>query len=153
MNAASREPIYFDDVNVGDRFGIGTYVVPKDEAIAFATRWEPQPHHIDETAAIASPFGGLTLCSLHLFAIVTRLFFDYERPFAVVALLGKDEIRLPRPARPDTELRYVTECVDRRVSKSRPDRGIVTLHDVLTDPGGEPVLTQTVTLLVELRPT
>lgn len=153
MRTTSSGRIYHDDVNVGDTFEIGSYTVAKQDAIDFAKRWEPQPHHIDEVAADASPFGGLTLCSLHLFAVVTRLFFDYPRPFAVVALLGKDEIRLPRPARPDTELRYVTECVDKRVSKSRPDRGIVTLHDVLTDPGGESVLTQTVTLLMELRPT
>lgn len=143
---------YFDDLTVGDPITIGSRVVSKQEAIEFATRWEPQPHHIDEAAAAASSFGGLTLCSLHLFAIVTRLFFDYERPFAVVAMLGKDEVRLPRPARPDMELRYVTECVDKRVSKSRPDRGIVTLHDTLSDPAGETVLTQTVTLLMQIRP-
>jgi acyl dehydratase len=145
--------IYFDDLKVGDPIVIGTYMPSKDEAIAFAMRWEPQPHHVDERAAEASVFGGLTLCSLYLFAIVTRLFFDYERPFAVTAMLGKDEIRFPRPARPGDELRYQTECVDKRVSKSRPDRGIVTLHDVLTDTNGETVLTQTVTLLMEMRPT
>lgn len=148
MNAKT----YYDDLVVGDRITIGSYIVSKREAIEFASRWEPQPHHIDEEAAVASPFGGLTLCSLHLFAIVTRLFFDYEHPFAVVAMLGKDEVRLPRPARPDEELTYTTGCVDKRVSKSRPDRGIVTLHDEVTDPAGEVVLTQTVTLLMEMRP-
>ena len=141
--------IYFDDLEVGESLVIGSSVVPKAEAIEFATRWEPQAHHTDEDAANASSFGGLTLCSLHLFAIVTRLFFDYERPFAVIAMLGKDEIRFPKAARPDEELTYTTDCVDKRVSKSRPGAGIVTLHDTLTNPHGEIVLSQTVSLLME----
>jgi acyl dehydratase len=144
--------IFFDDLEVGRTFTIGTYVVGTDEAIAFAKTWEPQAHHIDEAAAEASPFGGLTLCSLHLFAIVTRLFFEYPDPFAVTAMLGKDEIRLPRAARPDDELTYSTECIDKRPSKSRPDVGIVVLRDTLTGSDGEAVLTQKVTLLMSRVP-
>src|SRR5262245_58335300 len=101
--------IYFDDLQVGRRWLVGTYVVAKADAIEFATRWEPQPYHIDERAAAASVYGGLTLCSLHLFAICTRLFFQQENAIAVTGMLGKDEIRLPNPARPDEEIRYETE--------------------------------------------
>jgi acyl dehydratase len=152
VTAADDRRTYFDDLQVGVPIEIGTYVVSKDDAIAFATTWEPQPYHVDEAAAAASIFGGLTLCSLHLFAIVTRLFFDYERPFAVSAMLGKDEVRLPRPARPDEELTYTTTCIETRPSKSRPGTGIVTLQDTLSSSDGEPVLTQKVTLLMQARP-
>ena len=117
-----------------------------------ARRWEPQPHHIDEEAALRSPFGGLTLCSLHLFAICTRLFFDMREPIAVLAMLGKDEVRLPNPARPDRELRYTTTCSDKRLSRSRNDRGIVALDDRLEDHEGKEVLVQKVTLLVARSP-
>lgn len=144
---------FFDDLEVGERLEIGAYVVPKAEAIEFAKRWEPQPHHIDEDAARASPFGGLTLSSLHLFAIVTRLFFDYEHPFVVTAMLGKDGVRLPKAARPDDELTYTTECVEKRPSKSRPGSGIVVLRDTVTGSSGEVVLTQKVSLLMARRPT
>jgi acyl dehydratase len=67
-------------------------------------------------------------------------------------MLGKDEVRLPAPARPDEELVYWTECVDKRPSRSKPDRGIVTLADSLESARGEAVLTQKVTLLVARRP-
>lgn len=144
--------IYFDDVHVGDRWHLGTYVVSKEEAIEFAGRWEPQPYHVDERAAEASLYGGLTVCSLHLFAICTRLFLQRDDRFAVTAMLGKDEIRLPKPARPGEEIRYDTECIDKRPSRSRPESGIVTLRDTLSNVHGETVLTQKVTLMVAARP-
>jgi itaconyl-CoA hydratase len=87
-----------------------------------------------------------------LFAICTRLFFDWEDQPAVLAMLGKDEIRLPKPARPDEPIVYRTECINRRESSSKPDRGVVTLLDTLSDPSGAAVLTQKVTLLIPRRP-
>ena len=130
---------------------MGRYTPSRDEAIELARRWEPQPYHVDEAAAAKSIFGGLTLSSLHLFAICTRLFFDMENPIATLAMLGKDELRLPAPARPDVELCYTTTCVEKRPSTSKPDRGIVVLADRLESVDGTAVLTQKVTLLVARR--
>ena len=143
--------VFFEDFAVGQHRLIGRYVIPKDEAIEFARRWEPQPYHIDEAAAAVSLYGGLTVCSLYLFAVCTRLFFEYEDRIAVTAMLGKDEVRLPKPARPGDTLTYDTECVAVRPSNSRPDSGIVTLLDALCNAAGETVLTQRVTLLVSKR--
>lgn len=144
--------IYFDDLQVGKRWLVGTYVVSKEEAVEFASRWEPQPYHVDERAAQASLYGGLTVCSLHLFAICTRLFLRQDDPVAVTAMLGKDEVRFPRAARPGEELRYHTECIEKRLSRSRADSGIVSLRDELANAGGDTVLTQRVTLMVATRP-
>jgi len=144
--------IYFEDLQVGQRWWVGTYRVSKEEAIEFARRWEPQPYHVDERAAQTSLYGGLTVCSLHLFAICTRLFLLQPDALAVTAMLGKDEVRFPRPARPGQELRYDTECIAKRPSDSRPGTGIVSLRDTLSDPEGFAVLTQTVVLMVAKRP-
>src|SRR5262249_45075438 len=81
---------YFDDLEVGVRRLVGACMVSKDESIEFARRWEPQPYHVDERAAAASPYGRLTVCSLHLFAVVTRLFLLQDDPVAVTGMLGKD---------------------------------------------------------------
>ena len=138
----------FDDLKIGEPLLVGRCRVTEAEAIEFAKRWEPQPHHIDPAAARESIYGGLTLCSLQLFGICTRLFFDWPEQIAVLAMLGKDEIRLPNPARPDEEITYHTECVDMRLSRSKPDRGVVVLADTLTNEAGDPVLVQKVSLLV-----
>lgn len=147
----TRNGLGFDDLVVGYTAEVGRCAVPLAEAIEFARRWEPQPHHVDPDAARSSIYGGITLCSLQLFAICTRLFFDWDHQPAVLAMLGKDEIRLPKPARPDELISYRTECVSRRESRSKPDRGVVTLLDTLSDPSGAAVLTQKVTLLVPRR--
>lgn len=144
---------YFEDLPVGYRSHIGSYVMQLDEMIALATRWDPQPFHIDEVAARASVFGGIVASSLHLFAICTRLFFDHQDRIVTVAMLGKDKLRLPTPARPGDTLAYHTTCIDRRESSKRPDVGIVTLQDVLANQHGQPVLQQEVTLMVARRPT
>jgi acyl dehydratase len=141
----------YDDLVLGERIPIGRWLPTAAEAIEIATRFEPQPYHVDEAAARQSIYGGLTLCSLHLFAICTRLFFDLPEPLAVLGMLGKDEVRLPLPARPGEELAYSTEVIEKRPSQSKPDRGVVVLHDRLENPRGEAVLTQKVTLLVARR--
>jgi len=140
--------ITFDDLPLGTRLDLGRWRVDREAAVAFAREWEPQPHHVDDAAAAASPFGGLTVCSLYLFGICTRLFFDHDPPIAVLAMLGKEGLRLPNPARPGDVLVYMTEVVERRRSESRPDRGIVVLRDELAREAGEVVLSQDVTLLV-----
>jgi len=141
--------ITFDDLKVGTRLSVGSWAVNREEAIALARRWEPQPHHLDEAAGAA--FGGLTVCSLYLFGVCTRLFFDHDPPFAVLAMLGKEGLRLPKPARSGDVLVYRTEVVEQRRSKSRPDRGIVVLRDELAREGGEVVLAQDVSLLMQGR--
>ncbi|MEW6270769.1 MAG: MaoC/PaaZ C-terminal domain-containing protein [Thermodesulfobacteriota bacterium] len=138
----------FDDLVVGERLLVGRCTPSREEAIELARRFEPQPHHVDDEAARRSIYGGLTLCSLHLFAICTRLFFDMADPIETLAMLGKDEVRLPNAARPGEELTYWTACIDKRPSRTKPDRGVVVLQDSLESPRGEAVLTQKVTLLV-----
>jgi len=142
---------YFEDLQIDQRILVGTWSVCKEEAVEFARTWEPQPYHVDDTAAQNSIYGGLTVCSLYLFAICTRLFFDYKPPIAVVGMLGKNNMTLPHAARIGDILTYETACREKRASRTKPDRGIVTLHDTLSNQAGDVVLSQDVTLLVLRR--
>ncbi len=139
---------FFDDIPDDYRSVVGTWALTEASLIAFARAWDPQPFHTDPVAADQSVFGGLVASSAHLFAICTRLFFDHEDRIQTVAMLGKDKLRLPNPARAGTTLTYETRCVGKRASGSRPDAGIVTLADTVTDDTGAVVLSQEVTLLV-----
>lgn len=144
-------PTFFEDLRLREWLRIGEWTIVRDDAVDFARQWEPQPYHIDEAEARTSFYGGLTACSLYLFAVCTRLFFAYERPIAVRAMLGKDAVALPNPARPGDTLRYETRCIFKRRSRSRPAVGIVTLEDRLSSQAGVQVLTQKVRLLVSRR--
>ena len=143
--------LYLDDLDVGYRSTVGVHHLTTAAVIDFAEQWDPQPFHIDEAAARASVFGGLVASSLHLFAICTRLFFDHADQIQIMAMLGKDAIRIPNPARVGDTLTYVTECVEHRVSRSKPDRGTIVLADTLSNQRGETVLSQRVSLLVARR--
>lgn len=143
--------LYFDDIEEQGRFDFGTYLLNKAEIIEFAQQWDPQPFHTDEAAANASVFGGLTASSLHLFAICTKLFALYQPPFAILAMLGKDQIKIPAPARPGDTLTYRSTCVSKKASQSKPDRGVIVLSDELSNQDGAVVLTQTVTLMLARR--
>ena len=142
---------YFDDIPDDYEAEIGTFALAAADVIEFAKAWDPQPFHTDPEAASKSPFGGLVASSAHIFAICTRLFFDFNDPIRIVAMLGKDKLRLPNPARAGTTLTYRTRCVDRRESTSRPNTGIITLADTVTDNDDNVVLTQEVTLMVARR--
>ena len=144
--------LYFEDLPVGIRCAVGRWELDRADVVDFARRWDPQPFHIDEEAARASLYGGLTASSLHLFAICTRLFFDAPEPVSVLAMLGKDAVRFPAPARVGDRLDYTTECIEARASRSAPDRGIVRLRDTLHNQRGDTVMTQEVTLMVARRP-
>lgn len=143
---------YLDDLAVGWKSRVGTWTLEEAEVIEFASRWDPQPFHTDPVAAKESIYGGLTASSLHLFAICTRLFFDHEARIAVMAMLGKDGVRFPNPARVGDVLVYETECVEWRPSSSKPDRGIIKLRDTVVNPRDEVVLGQDVSLLVARQP-
>ena len=142
---------YFEDIPPDDRWVVGTYDLSETEIVDFARRWDPQPVHTDPVAARESVFGGLVASSAHLFAICTRLFFAHTDPIRVVAMLGKDRLRLPNPARAGTTLTYETRCMGKRDSTSRADVGIITLADRVTDDSGAIVLTQEVSLMVARR--
>jgi acyl dehydratase len=144
--------VYFEDLDAGYQTSVGEYRLESEEIIEFARRWDPYPFHTDERAASESIFGGLTASSCHLFAICTALFHRDPNPIAVLAMLGKDEIRFPNPARPGDRLTWSSRCVEARASRSQPDRGIVTLADALSNHEGLPILTQRVSLMVARRP-
>ena len=143
--------LYFDDITLDYSSCVGTYNLTKEEIVEIAARWDPQPFHIDENAASRSVFGGLIASSLHLFAIMTRLFFDHNDQIQIMAMISKDEIRIHNPARPGDTLTYHTKCIDRRTSTTKNDRGVITLADELTNQKSEQVLTQQVSLLVRRK--
>ena len=143
--------LFFDDIPDDYRSVVGVWQLDADDIIAFANDWDPRPLHTDAAVAERSPFGALIASSAHLFAIVTLLFARHEDQIQVLAMLGKDNLRLPGPARAGTTLTYQTRCVSKRLSASRPDSGIVVLADTVTDDDGNAVLTQEVTLMVSRR--
>ena len=132
--------LYFEELEIGTRSAAGPSLVSKDEIIQFAKQYDPIPRHTDEQAAARSMFGGLTASGSHTFAIFILLTSQLRPHFHVLVGLGWDELRLPNPVRPGDELDLQTALMEKRESKSKPDRGIVRNQIRLSNQKGEIVL-------------
>jgi acyl dehydratase len=144
---------YLDDFAAGQTFKTGRKRVGKDELVAFAREFDPQPFHIDEAAALKSPFQGLAGSGWHTAAMTMRLLVDGElKPAGGILGVGFDDLSWPRPVRPGDELRASSEILEVRPSKSRPDRGMIRVRTTTFNQNDEPVMVFTGNLLVPRRP-
>ncbi len=133
---------YWEDFKTGERDNIGSVVVDKQEVIEFATRYDPQPFHVDEEAAKQSIYGGLIASGWHTCAMVMRLMCDaYLLESASLGSPGLENVRWLRPVRPGDTLTAYRTVEETRLSSSRPDRGIVKTLWEVENQKGELVLT------------
>jgi acyl dehydratase len=141
--------IFFEDVTPGAAIRTGPYVIPEDELMSFAAAWDPLPIHVDK--AFAMQHGGLTAPGIYLLAVKMRLVHSLPVQRSVIASFGYDEVRFHRPAHPGDELTLELEWTDKRLSQSKPDRGIVTGRYSLINAAGEVVMSHLDTVLMRLR--
>ena len=118
--------IWFEDFMVGETLEMGSRLVDRDEVIAFATAFDPQPFHVDESAAKASMFGGLIASGWHTVSMVMRMMCDsYLLDSASLGSPGVDNVRWVKPVRPGDTIRATRTILEKRQSKSKPQVGIV----------------------------
>jgi acyl dehydratase len=146
------EQFYLDDLRVGQRFTSAIYIMDAEKIKKFAAEFDPQPFHLDESAAHASVFNGLAASGWHTAAVAMRLLVAGGLPFAggIIGLGG--EIVWPKPTRPGDTLHVESEIVEITLSRSKPDRGTVTIRSVMVNQDGEAVYLLTAKLLVSRRP-
>jgi acyl dehydratase len=146
------EPRFFEDIVVGERTRSGAFTLTRDSIVEFAGRYDPQPMHMDEQAAKAGFFGKLVASGWQTLVITMRLMVE-ARPFGATPLIGIqiDEIRFQRPVLPGDSLSADLEILEKRLSKSRPDRGFVKGRTVTSNQHGAEVSSQLWTMLIPLR--
>jgi acyl dehydratase len=143
--------MYFEDLLIGQQFVSGTHVLDAQQVIKFANEFDPQPFHTDAEAAKNSLFGGLVASGWHTAAITMQLLVGSGLSLAGGIIGAGGEISWPKPTRPDSVLRVVSEIMELRRSKSRPERGIVTIRCETRDQLDEIVQIFTAKLVVPCR--
>lgn len=117
---------YFEDYTPGNMYQFGTITVTEPEIIEFAKQFDPQYFHIHPERAVESRFGGIIASGWHTVGLTMRLYVDhYLSHVASLASPGVDEVRWPNPVRPGDILRARVTILEARLSRSKPDRGIV----------------------------
>lgn len=125
-----------EDLAVGDEFRSGEHALDEAQIIEYARRFDPQPFHLDASEAESSFFGGLAASGWHTASITMRLLVD-SVPIGNGVIGAGGEIAWPRPTRPADVLRVVSTIREITPSRSRPDRGIVTMECLTLNQDGE----------------
>jgi acyl dehydratase len=148
----NREPLYLDDLRVGQRFTTGAHTIDEQDMLDFARRFDPQPFHLDDEAARSTLFGGLAASGWHTAGITMWLQVTSGPPIAGGLIGAGAHIDWPRPTRAGETLRVESEILEVRPSRSRPDRGMVTMRSTTLNQDDEVAQTLTVTMVVPRRP-
>jgi acyl dehydratase len=145
--------VWYEDLAVGQRYqSAAGILVTEADILEFARRFDPQPGHADPAAAEHSFFGGLAASGWHTAAVTMRLLADVGFPIGNGIVGAGVELRWPTPTRPGDELRLTLEVMEKRLSRSKPDRGIVIVeYDTRNQAGQWRQHTRT-TLIVFRRP-
>lgn len=142
---------YFEDCVVGETFEFGDYTVSKDEIIAFAEQFDPQPFHVDEDAADESMFGGLIASGWHTAAICQGLLVEnLINDMASAGGRGVDELRWQRPVRPGDELSLRVEIIGKDPPEETRKPGEVDAKVTGYNQAEEPVISWIVLGMIEL---
>jgi len=134
---ASEGKLFHEDIEVGRPYDCGRKQVTKDEIIAFARQFDPQPIHLDEEAAKETIVGGLCASGFHTCAMMMRMVCDGILNRVVsLGSPGVDDVRWVRPVRPGDVMATRYTAQDKRILASRPDVGIAkVLVEFVNDRG------------------
>jgi acyl dehydratase len=150
--AAPVEDRYFEDYVPGAVHVFGSITLTEQDILDFARRFDTQSIHTDPAAAQDGPFRGLIASGWHTTAVMMRLYADhYLSKVASLASPGVDEVRWQRPVRPGDTLSVRATVTTARLSRSKPDRGLVHTGVEVLNQHGETVLTMTIMNMLRRR--
>jgi acyl dehydratase len=122
--------VFFDDLPLGKKFETGTRVLDRDDIVRFAREWDPQPFHLDDEAAKASPYGGIIASGFHTILVAFNLVLaasDWSQ--SSMGSPGMANIEWIKPVYVGDTIMVRSEVVSARASRTKPDRGFVELQN------------------------
>lgn len=145
--------LYFEDLAAGQTYRSPGLAIDAAAITRFAAEFDPQPFHLDETAARDSLFAGLAASGWHTASLTMKLCLlsDFQPAGGIIGVGG--ELLWPQAVRPGDALHVEIAVVETRGSRSRPRQGVVKVRITTLNQKGETVQTFTPTLFVDRRPT
>jgi acyl dehydratase len=142
----------FEDFPVGRLGTYGPRHVTREEILAFAAEFDPQPMHLDEEAARHTMLRGLSGSGWHLCSLIMRMMFDgFIGRTASLGSPGVNELHWLAPLRPGDDVTLEVDVTEARVSKSRPETGIVTFKGVARNAAGQALCEMVSPIIVSRR--
>ncbi len=118
---------YFEELEVGTLFEHqpGRTVTETDNLMFTALTMNPQPLHLDAEFAATTQHGRILVNSIFTLGLVVGLSVGDTTLGTTLGNLGFDKTTFPNPVFIGDTVRVTTRVVDRRESRSKPERGDV----------------------------
>ena len=131
--------LYWEDFEAGQVRDLGTITPTREEIIAFASQFDPQPFHLDDEAAQASVFGGLCASGWHTCAMAMRLMVtNFLNNTSSMGSPGLEGIQWRKPVFPGDTLRLQSTVLETKPMGRRPDLGMTrNLWEMFNQHGDE----------------
>src|SRR5476649_49499 len=121
--------LHWEDFQTGAVAIYGPRLVTREEIVAFAAEFDPQPMHLDEMAASGTLLGGLGASGWQTCCLLMRIIADgFLLNSTSMGAPGIEEVRWLAPLRPGTNIRIRSTVLDARASKSRPEMGLAKMN-------------------------
>ena len=152
---------FFEELSVGESHELGSLAFTPEEIVAFARSFDPQPFHMDETAARNSSFGRLAASGWHTAAVWMACMVQHRKSQIAaapdrVARLGPSpgfkNLRWTKPVFAGDRITYHSQVVDKRESASRPQWGLFFHRNTGVNQHGEEVFSFDGCVFVERKP-
>ena len=144
--------LFWEDFVEGSIAEYGPRLVTREEIVAFAAEFDPQPMHLDEDAARSTMLGGLAASGWHTCVLLNRLLVDgLIKNAHAMGAPGVDEVKWLKPVRPGDRLFVRAKVLEKRASGSRSEMGFVSFWFEVLNQTGERVMTLTSSLMVARR--
>lgn len=130
--------LWFDELHVGQTFDhpIRRTVTETDNVLFSAMTHNPAQLHLDEEYMKGTEFGQRIVNSCFTLGLMVGISVGDTTLGTAIANLGWDEVRFPKPLFHGDTVNVVTEVIELRESKSRPEAGIVTfMHKAFNQHG------------------
>lgn len=145
--------LHYEDIVVGSKSSYGRYEVTREEVIEFASKYDPQPFHLDDEAAAQTYFGRLSASGWHTGSMAMRMIVENMKANQQAGLgsPGIDELRWLKPVYPGDTLRIEAVVLSKRRSQSRADMGIFLSRTTVLNQDDVAVMTMVSTGLIRVR--
>lgn len=145
----------YEEFVIGSTHPFGAHRFTAEEIRRFALAYDPQPFHLDEAAARASPFGAICASGWHTASVMMGLLTRYFARIAEQARLegrpvaplgpspGFDDLKWLRAVYPGDTVAFTGRIAAKRETESKPAWGLVTVETTGINQKGEKVFVVT----------
>ena len=143
---------HWEDFVAGSVAHYGPRLITREEIVAFAAQFDPQPMHLDEEAARATMLGGLAASGWHTCCIQMRMIADgFVNSSMSMGAPGVEAVKWLKPVRPGDSLTVRATVLETRASNSRPGMGFAKMLFETLNQSGECVMTLISTTMLARR--